>query len=379
MSAAVERISKAKDAILGKTYELSLVKGYVSRWGMVEAVRELIQNALDSESPFAYEFIPEEGGTFALRLGSEFTTLTPQTLLLGATSKAENPDAIGSFGEGYKIALLVLTRLGYDVDVLNGDLLWKPRFRFSRTFGDELLVIDESVAPDRSNKGLTFLVRGLSEADALAVRMSCLKMQSELGEVRRTELGDIMFDHPGKLYVGSLYVCETKLHFGYNFLPSKMRLERDRKTVDEWDMKWNVLQMWYATKDWERIGKMIFDQVPDVDYAEYNAPEIVREAVYAQFRKNHPGAILASSPQDLKEKIEKGMTKTVYVGGVVYATASKAPSYERDYPRLEAVGAPPPAVMRKWLSDNRSEMRRKSIIAFKALIERAENDKWRLP
>jgi hypothetical protein len=53
------------------TYELSLVKEYVSRWGMKEAVRELIQNALDSASPFVYEFITAENNSFALRLNSE--------------------------------------------------------------------------------------------------------------------------------------------------------------------------------------------------------------------------------------------------------------------------------------------------------------------
>ena len=115
-TATVEKISRARDVLLGKTYELSLVKTYVSRWGMAEAVRELIQNALDSESPFIYEFEREADGLWALRLTSEFTVLTPQTLLLGTTSKAEAEDAIGSFGEGYKIAFLVLTRAGYDVE-----------------------------------------------------------------------------------------------------------------------------------------------------------------------------------------------------------------------------------------------------------------------
>ena len=52
-------------------------------------------------------------------------------MVLGSTSKAGRADDVGSFGEGYKIALLVLTRNGYDVKVLNGNKQWVPEFRHS--------------------------------------------------------------------------------------------------------------------------------------------------------------------------------------------------------------------------------------------------------
>ncbi len=91
--------------MLSRAYELSLSKQYVSHWGMADGVRELLQNALDSESPFEWEF--KDGSLF---LHSRYSKLEPRTLLLGQTSKAEDTTAIGSFGEGYKIAMLVLTR-----------------------------------------------------------------------------------------------------------------------------------------------------------------------------------------------------------------------------------------------------------------------------
>jgi hypothetical protein len=150
------------------TYELSLVKEYVSHWGMKEAVRELIQNALDSASPFVYEFSSGEDGLWTLRLNSEFSALSPQSLLLGATSKAKDSDAIGSFGEGYKIALLVLTRLGYETGILNNDKLWKPKFRFNRNYGCEVLVVEETALPNKVNRGLTFMVQGLTDEDKAA-------------------------------------------------------------------------------------------------------------------------------------------------------------------------------------------------------------------
>ena len=261
----VASLARAKDIVFGRTCELSLTKNYVARWGVAQAVRELIQNALDSESPFVYEFLDDGDGACALRLNSQFTTLLPQTLLLGSSSKADSEDAIGSFGEGYKIALLVLTREGYDVEVLNGDLLWKPRFRFSRSFGEEILVIDESFAGDRTNKGLTFVVHRLDQSDREAIIASCLMMQDNIGQIKQTQYGDILFDRPGKLYVGTLFICDTELKYGYNIKPKFMRLERDRQTVSSWDLKDLALKCWYDTGETARVAQMIADQVPDVE------------------------------------------------------------------------------------------------------------------
>lgn len=258
--------------IFSKTYDLSLHRGYVSRWGMAHAVRELIQNTLDSDSPFQYEFTSEDGGTHSLYLRSEFSTLSPKTLLLGATTKSSADDKIGSFGEGYKIALLVLTREGYDVEIRNGDVLWRPRFRHSRTFNEETLVIDETSLTNRGS-GLTFIVHGLSDDDVDKIRSSCLQMQSGIGEIKSTHYGDILMDRPGKLYVGGLYVCDTSLDYSYNIKPEHIRLERDRQTVDGWDLHCITRDMWFATKEYDFVAQMIERGRPDVQYAEYSYSE----------------------------------------------------------------------------------------------------------
>jgi hypothetical protein len=377
MSASVERLSKVRDVLMGKTYELSLVKTYVARWGLAQAVRELIQNALDSDSPFVYEFISELDGLWTLRLNSEFASLTPQTLLLGSTSKSTNEDAIGSFGEGYKIALLVLTREGYDVDVFNGDLVWRPRFRMSRAFGEEVLVIDESFAPDKTNRGLTFMVHGLSEDDVEAIRGSCLLMQETVGALKRTQFGDILLDQPGKLYVGGLYICDTGLKYGYNIKPKFITLERDRQTVSSWDLKDTTLKCWYDTGENERVARMISEEVADVEYSRYDAPELVKEECYKIFRANNPGAIIASSPEEAKKKIEQGMTKTVYCGVGMFNAVSNSRSYRSELPSITVAQVAPHVALAAFLSAHKGEMRRPAIAAFKALILEAQR-KWRL-
>jgi hypothetical protein len=369
------KLSTVRDVLLGKTYELSLVKGYVSRWSMAQAVRELIQNSLDSNSPFIYEFEDEGDGAYSLRLNSEFAALTPQTLLLGATSKASEEDAIGSFGEGYKIALLVLTREGFDVEILNGDVVWRPRFRHSRMFGEEVLVIDETFRQEKGQRGVTFIVHGLDAGNVEQIKMSCLRMQDSVGAIKSTAYGDILLDQPGKLYVGSLYICETEMSYGYNIKPKHIQLERDRQTVSTWDLKNTTLKCWYDTGETELIARMIAEEVPDVEYSRYDAPELVKEECYRIFRQNNPDAIIASSPQDMKAKIEAGMTKTVYVGGGMYNAVSSSRSYLAEERAPVNPHVAPNVALAAFLSAHRDEMRRPAIVAFKALILEAER-KW---
>ena len=92
--------------------ELTIAPNYVPSWGIVEAIRELFQNALDQQEQYPdnemdWSYDEDEQ---KITISNKTSTLTAQTLLLGATSKAGDVSTIGQFGEGYKIATLVLLR-----------------------------------------------------------------------------------------------------------------------------------------------------------------------------------------------------------------------------------------------------------------------------
>lgn len=361
--------------IFAKTYELSLTRNYVSKWGMAQAVRELLQNALDSESPFVYRFEPTgvDDGSQSLFLTSEFTTLLPQTLLLGATSKADAKDSIGSFGEGYKIALLVLTRLGYAVDIMNGGLLWRPRFRFNKKFGEELLTVEETDLPDKTNKGLTFAVQGLTEEDVAEVRASCLQMQDTVGQIKATPMGDILLERPGMLYVGGLFVCKTEMHYGYNMKPDRLKLERDRETVNSWDLGSLTKDMWFATCEYDAIAKMISEEVPDLAYAEYSSPELVKEACFRLFQERNPGAVVAANQAELKALVERGMVRTVVESRNYAANIRGSESY-RNLPNIHVKS--PHQRLTEWYSEAKFHMHDSIKESFRALLEDSKG--WKL-
>ena len=350
-----------------RVYELPIARTYVRHWGMAEAVRELLQNAIDSDSPFEFEF-----GESSLSIRSRYSQLSAATLLLGQTSKAESTDTIGSFGEGYKIALLVLTREGYPVTVYNGDRTWSPVFRRSRQFDADVLCIVDKAASQR-REGLEFKVDGLSPADIASIRDGCLHMQNDIGEAHEVNEGRILRNRSGRLYVGGLFVCETELQFGYDIKPQFLRLERDRQTVSNFDLLFLTKTMWFETGRWEEIAQMIGDEVKDLEYAEYGAPELVKEACYQAFRAKHPGAVIAKDQAELEGLVKRGMTNVV-VCSAYYPFVSTTKTYTSE---VVVPVTPPADVLRKWLSANRREMRGAAIEAFrKDLIEQAEG--WRL-
>lgn len=357
--------------MLGKTYELTLNKGYVAHWGMREAVRELLQNAIDSDSPFVYEFDREDDGTWTLCLRSEFSQLTPSSLLLGTTSKAESVDTIGQFGEGYKIALLVLTREGYPVAIHNGPVFWSPYFKYNNRFDEELLCIDESPSPMK-HKGLTFLVSNLDEADCAAIRDSCVLMQDHIGAIRQTPMGDILLEQPGRLYVGGLLISETtQLRFGYNVRPQYLKLERDRSTVEGWRLGECTRDMWFATQDYTRIAQLISEETKDLELARWSAPDLVKEECYKLFQEQHPGAVAAKDQAELQRLVAAGMTRVVVVPSTFgdMVTGSRSHSSQ---PRVRVKS--PTEKLEDWLNANKYRIHAHAKIGMELLIK--ESKSW---
>lgn len=348
-----------------KVYELPLARGYVKHWGIPEAAREILQNALDSESPLEYTW-----GAKSLSITSRHSRLEPKTLLLGTTSKADCDDKIGSFGEGYKIALLVLTREGCEVKVYNNELLWRPEFRHSRAFEEEILSIREEKFPEGRGKGVTFEINNLEDSVIESIIASTLHMQESIGPVYQTRQGRILLDKPGKLYVNGLFVCDTELKFGYDVKPEYLKLERDRQTVDSFDLEFLTKEMWFQTGKHDQIAELLEAGTPDLKYASYGTPEIVKEACYRRFQEKYPGKIAAKSQDELDALIKSGLTEVVVVNGTYGDVVRASMPYAST---SRPVQQTPYQIMEQWFREQRGNMRREAIVSFKELLTVAQN------
>lgn len=199
--------------------EYPISVNYVKAWTVKDAVRELLQNAMDSGEWRV------EGGSTLVNKG----TLKPEHFLLGCSEKASS-DAIGQFGEGLKLALLVLARNGYNVTIVSDRTCYTASMRESATWpGQQVLCIDSTQCMDY-DPGYT----------AISTEPE-LHWQEDL--LPDPEDYRILWDAP-KLYVKGLYVCDLA-HFkhGYNFSPDSIKLGRDRDVVSDFDLAYEASRM----------------------------------------------------------------------------------------------------------------------------------------
>lgn len=278
-------------------FELSLASDYVPDWTIVDAIRELFQNALDQEAqmPDNTASWSYKDGTF--KISNKTSTLTAETLLLGSTTKADDNKTIGQFGEGYKIATLVLLRNAKQVTIYNYGLreVWRPRFVQSRRYGVPILTffVDKKYpwkqVPDND---LTIEVTGLTDEEWFEqIVPANLHLQSDVKIEESNEYGEALGDprHAGLVFVNGLYVCEYEpYHFGYNFKPGNLKLDRDRKLASDFDLRWLASKFWLNNP---RAIDFIEQGLADVSYISdmvwYGSSAKLIDEAFEEFRLVH--------------------------------------------------------------------------------------------
>jgi hypothetical protein len=224
-----------------KTYELSISRNYVHTWGVEDAIREIMQNAIDSQADGHRMSIYYANGT--LEIVNQGTTLDISTLVLGNSDKTDHTKYIGTYGEGFKLAMIVLLRNNVDVFVYTNGQVWRPEFRMSTKFKIDTLHID--VSPDASStNSITFELQGIDLETFEAIRDNNLAMAKamgySIGDTIDTKYGEILISpkYKGKMFVNGLYVqSDSSFQYGYNFKPEYVPLDRDRKAISYYKMR----------------------------------------------------------------------------------------------------------------------------------------------
>ena len=301
-----------------KCYELTLTPNYVSDWTFNDAIRELIQNGtdqevLDNKNHFSIEYDRERQ---VLQLKNSKSALKINTLLLGRSSKAGNDDTVGQFGEGYKIAALVLNRIGKTFTVLNNEKneIWESRFKNSEKWLEKILAFYISKR-ETEDMGLCIEVGNVSWSEYNNLSDVWIGMCDFDYEKVETQYGEILTDEEfaGQVFVNGLFVdCNSDLQYGYNFKPKYINLERDRKTCDTWNVE-DVTSKMIAEGmvnggiPIEIVRKMVESNKDDVYHLEFNTylgdVKKVQEMLVESFDEQNPQpySIPVSSQDEIKK------------------------------------------------------------------------------
>lgn len=287
--------------------ELSLSPSYVSNWTILDAIREFLQNAIDAESNV---ITYDENGTLKI---SNSGNLSRETILLGSSSKTNDDDKIGQFGEGYKIGLLVLCRNEFKpyINIYSNfrTETWKAFIEHSESFKSEVLKIEITEHPDRAYgvDTVDFIIPNFPKElyEQVVNNTLILKSRYKTVETIKTKFGEILTDKSerGRIYVNGLYVCngDPKIGYGYNIKPEYLKVDRDRRLIQDFNLFWNTSQMWaFAPK--ELAVKNVLANIPDVQYLVQSSSsnlelKTIAEMTYTEMKKEYGEDVIVVKDQ----------------------------------------------------------------------------------
>jgi hypothetical protein len=302
---------------------LTIDPSYCSKWGYLEGIRELLQNAKDGDEhdgyPMEIEHFPR---TNRLVITNKGAVIEPSTLLLlGKTSKKDGVQR-GKFGEGFVLGTLALVRYGMQVTIRNGDEVWRPEITQpdpGHPFeGNDLLVFNTRKLQSGSDFSVT--IEPISKEVWEETRKLFLFLTPpRTAETAIVNGSTILFgeEHKGRLFCRGIFVCTVAdLECGYD-LPA-LKVDRDRNAVDQWDLRWTLADLWRRAleaspeKNVPHVYRMVKEDKTEVKSLTYHVDAKLIQALRNEFEQEHgAGAVPVTSMSDSRELEAMGVKTAV--------------------------------------------------------------------
>lgn len=334
----------------------NLTRNYVPDWTVLDAMRELIQNAIDSD--------PEH---FSLDWDHDTVTITTNTALplsslyMGESSKRNDPTKLGVHGEGLKLALLILLREDRNPFIQSSSVV-TPMFEMLEweefDFENDLTVI-------KSIETMVFTVLPANYTDRTIITFRANYSEWMSLETivlpKDTSYGLLPNHEAGALYLGGLRIADVGMHYAYNLAPGSIQLERDRRVADIFKVQEACSQIWLDTERWDDIvegmlnGYSDFEGLPALEVDERLIEVCVKRAnefgkppmSYSMSSARHEGRFVPNSFYN------------------VYSRSSKAIK--------PAVRKQPADILAEWFHTNRSYFRKAGAARMAELIKEAKS------
>lgn len=213
---------------------------YCPDWSVIEALRELVQEGLDVSVCYGCRSTTRWTTDGWFEVEDDGPGLSLSSLVMGVSGKREVEGTIGQFGEGLKLACLVLARLGRAVEIETVGCSLRPVIATHPDFGCLVLAFENS--ENARTRGTLIRARA-SEDEFNSVREMFLALTPSyfytLGPdgSRPATSEDTIFLPGGRIFVNGVLVSvegregQTPFLFSYNF-KDKSLVNRDRWAVN---------------------------------------------------------------------------------------------------------------------------------------------------
>jgi hypothetical protein len=359
------RVKEMEDKII-----LTMSSSYVSHWTVYDALRELYQNSIDRQTEdqgsTMISSVYDYNDNVTLFVGNESTSLDRRTLILGETSKSESNSSIGKFGEGYKLAILVLLREGMKVSVRIPEEEWIFNIEYVEQFNTSMLtlVINDNPGADST----TFMIENLPKKVWNSYSQYNLYLQENYNCIE-TENCEVLVDdrNRGKIFVGGLYVNDymgTSL-YGYNFSPSVFKLGRDRNIIEGFNANWEASKaLVQATiENIDVLNKVAVSKTSDTEHMSnfVNNSDMLVNTMWNNFSAEFPESIPISNSygeNDLAKRYNVASRKIVSVGSRVASILKQSDGYSNLIDSLEEreEDKDPTEVLEEFIDSYRGKM-----------------------
>ncbi len=291
-------------------YEYPIKADYVKNWGLSHAFRELIANAKDADVegyPLDCRYVAKEK---KLYISNANVKLDHDVLLFGGSSKAGRSAMIGQYGEGLKLALLVLAREGVDIKIRNGrDETWTPSIEWSDQWSAHVLTIQtRMLVKPRDLESFDVEIGGMELETWHAIENLFLFLNP--AKTLDTRVGQVLVDpeHVGRVYVKGVYATSIeKYDHGYNFYD--LDTGRDRQIPARWAMDEAIGKIWNElSKSNSDNASIIYDLVEkgksEGTAFQYSSDQGIIDGLAATFRTRHGAQAIPVTSVGEQEQIK---------------------------------------------------------------------------
>ncbi|HDY88408.1 MAG TPA: hypothetical protein ENH82_09910 [bacterium] len=209
-------------------YDLNLSDKYVKNWGIWEVGREIISNAIDADSTnYEVEVVDEN----CIRV---FTNTCPEfghIKVIGSGTKTDAGKTIGQFGEGFKLAALVCTRLGGKFNLVCAKFKASFHLEKCELSNENILQMEvEEGMPEYTGCDVYIQLDGIAEA----VKGKFLT-DSKIGPIKKDAYSPI------RIYLKGVFVQEHKTESLFDWNLDSIEINRDRNVLSIYDCSREVI------------------------------------------------------------------------------------------------------------------------------------------